>query len=95
LSAQRKARLAERKALLATRAELDRARLGFAWREARQLVSPAPSPEARMRFHGPAVLLVGTVLPLVGSRRLGRWLRVASIVLVGYRVLRNWRRRTA
>jgi hypothetical protein len=83
---------AERKALLSTRAELDRARLAFAWRETRSLVLPPLSPGAGARYRGTATLLVGAAAPFVGTEKLRRWLRAASFALIAYRVLRNWRR---
>jgi hypothetical protein len=83
---------AERKALLSTRAALDRARLAFAWRETRSLVLPPMAPGASARYRGTATLLVGAAAPFVGTEKLRRWLRVASFALIAYRVIRNWRR---
>jgi hypothetical protein len=85
------AELAERKALLATRAELDRARLALAVYEVRAIVSP-PRDEGRVAGARPlASVLVGLLGPVAGRPRLARWLRIASIALAALRIARNWR----
>jgi hypothetical protein len=37
-------------------------------------------------------MLMGFALPLVGTRRLSRWLRVATLALTVLRIARHWRR---
>ncbi len=36
-------------------------------------------------------MLVGLAVPLLGMRRLGRWLRFTSFAVTAYRIFRNWR----
>lgn len=85
------AALADRKTLLAARAELDRARVTLALHEVRAIVAP-PRDTARMGPPRPAAsLLVGLGAPMLGPGRLGRWLRVASWALAAFRIARNWR----
>lgn len=91
MSGERDAIRAERKALLATRAELDRARVGLAVREIRSVVRPAPAPERVSRYRPTAVLLTGVVGAFAGGPRLARWLRIGSIALAVIRVVRNWK----
>jgi hypothetical protein len=91
MSSARLAAIAERKALLATRAELDRARVTFAVHGVRAIVAPSPAAESLARARPTAALLVGLAGPLVGQPRLARWLRIASLALAAYRIARNWR----
>jgi len=89
----RVASVADRRSLLATRAELDRTRLSLAMHEVRAIVVPPPDP-ARAAAVRPAVaMLIGLAVPAVGVSRLGRWLRIASIALAAWRVARDWRAR--
>jgi hypothetical protein len=84
---------AERKALLATRAELDRQRVTLAVHELKSIVSPssvADRAESARPLAGTVIALIG---PLIGPYRLKRWLRYASLTLVGLRLVRNWRAR--
>jgi hypothetical protein len=90
MSAARLARLAERKAQLVTQSHVDRARLLLAVHQLRQIVSPAPDPAAAARLRPAAAALVNIALPLLGMTRLGRLLRVASLALTTYRVVRSW-----
>ena len=87
----RRADHAERKALLATRAELDRTRLTFAVHEIKAIVSPRSDTDRVGSARPLAALLVGILGPLAGAPRLARWLRVASLTLVALRIARNWR----
>ena len=82
---------AERKALLATRAELDRARLTFAVHEIKAVVSPRSDTDRVGSARPLAAMLVGILGPLAGAPRLARWLRFASLALVALRIARNWR----
>jgi MFS superfamily sulfate permease-like transporter len=83
--------LAERKALLVTRAQLDRTRLSLAVRQVRSIVRPTPDAVRRAGARPTAAMLVGLAVPLLGMRRLGRWLRFTSFAITAYRVIRNWR----
>ena len=82
---------AERKALLATRAELDRMRLALAVNEIKASVSPASDTDRVGSARPLAAMLVNLLGPLAGAPRLARWLRVASLALVALRIARNWR----
>ncbi len=83
--------LADRKALLEARAELDRARVALAVREIRTIVSLPTGPARLARARPVAAVLVSILAPVLGRARFGRWLRVASLALVAYRIARNWR----
>ena len=83
--------LADRKALLAARAELDRVRVALLVHDIRTTVSLPTGPARRVRARPVAAALVGILLPLLGRARFGRWLRAASLALVAYRIARNWR----
>jgi hypothetical protein len=82
--------IAERKALLATRAELDRARVTLAMHSLRDIVSPAPSAESLARAKPAAATLVALGGAFLGMPRLARWLRVGSLALAAYRIARSW-----
>src|SRR4029453_9893654 len=83
--------LAERKALLVTRTELDRARIMLAAREIRAIVAPASPVEPAARYRPVSAMLMSVLGPTVGTSRLGSWLRVAWIALAALRVLRTLR----
>ena len=83
--------IAERKALLATRAELDRVRLTIAVHDVKAIVRP-PRSAARLAAVRPvAASLVGFLAPVIGFRRFRRWLRVGSMALTILRIVYNWR----
>ena len=88
---QPRADLVERKALLVTRAELDRARVMLAARELRAIVAPVSSAERATRYRPVSAMLMGVLGPTVGTSRLGSWLRIAWIALAALRVLRTLR----
>jgi hypothetical protein len=92
LNAAQRIAVAERKALLATRAELDRMRLTAAARDVAAIVSPRRDEASAMRGRGAAALLVGVAAPVLGLPRLARWLRTATLALTAYRILRHWQR---
>lgn len=84
--------LARRKALLVSRAELDRLQIALAIHQLRDTVAPPRGDRARTGRAGAiAATLVGVGLPLLGRHRLGRWLRIGSLALTALRVVRNWR----
>lgn len=93
MSADRLETLERRKALLASRAELERMQLALALHDLRTLVRPTPS-AARARGRRPgmvAAAVVGLGVPLLGRARLSRMLRGVSLALSVWRVVRNWR----
>jgi len=83
--------IAERKATLATLAELDRTRLAVALHGIRTIVRPTPTTESLTRARPTAAMLVGLAAPLLGMPRLARWLRFGALALTIYRIARNWR----
>jgi MFS superfamily sulfate permease-like transporter len=91
VSGARGALRAERKALLATRAELDRARISMSLRQIRAVVAPSPDTDRVARLKPTAAVLTGILGSIAGASRLGRWLRIASIGLTALRILRSWR----
>lgn len=79
--------VAERKAQLATRAALERMRLTLALHSARTALMPPPARESA--FRRPLVaILIGIAAKRVGSATLRRWLRIASLATVVYRIAR-------
>lgn len=91
MSYARRAALAERKALLAARASLDRTRLALAIHDVKAIVAPAPNRAQMSRVRPVAAILVGVVAPLLGLTRFGRWLRIASLAAAAWRIARVWR----
>jgi hypothetical protein len=88
-------RIADRKALLVTRADLDRTRLALSAREIRSLVTPRVSAARRAQLRPRAAMLLAVAAPFFGMKRLARLVRVASIAMAAIRVARNWRRTPA
>jgi hypothetical protein len=88
---ERHANVAERKALLVTRAELDRARILLATREIRAIVAPVSTAERATRYRPVAAMVMSVLGPTMGTSRLGSWLRMAWIALAALRVLRTLR----
>ena len=87
------AALAERKALLVTRAELDRTRMTLALYDVRAIVHPTPDPARSAAFRPTAAMIVGFAAPILGMNRFARWVRFASLGLAAYRIASSWRRR--
>jgi hypothetical protein len=85
---QRRVDLIEKKALLVTQAELDRARILLAVREIKGIVAPVSSAERAARYRPAAAMLMGVLGPTVGSSRLGNILRFAWIALATLRLFR-------
>ena len=85
------AQRSEKKALLATRAELDRTRVTLAVHEIRAIVAPVSDDDRVAGLRPMASTFVRFAGPFLGGARLGRWLRVASIALFALRVLRGWK----
>jgi hypothetical protein len=93
MSAMTQADRAERKALLATRAELDRQRVALAVLEIKAIVAPSSIADRVDSARPIAATVIGLMGPLVGRHRLARWLRVASFALVAVRLVQGWRDR--
>jgi hypothetical protein len=93
VSSQSTAVRAERKALLATRAELDRQRVTLAIYEIRSIVSPSSVTDRVAGARPLAATLITLLGPIAGRNRVTRWLRYASLALVGLRLARSWRDR--
>ena len=89
----RDAVLADRKALLATRAELDRQRVALAAHEIRAIVTPSSVADRVAGSRPLAATLVSLMGPFAGAGRLASWLRYASFALMAVRLARNWRDR--
>ncbi len=83
--------IAERKAQLATRAALERMRLTLALHSVRTALMPPPSPTAAYRRPLVAIL-IGIAAKRVGSATLRRWLRIASVATIAYRIVNSFRR---
>jgi hypothetical protein len=90
-SMRRAREIADRKALLSTRAEFDRARMTLAILEVKAIVAPVPDPSRSARLRPTSAMIVGFVAPLLGASRLGRWLRILSYGLAAMRIARGWR----
>src|SRR5262249_2309778 len=87
------AAIAQQKALLRARAELDRTRLAFALHQILAVVAPeAESAGAQPRAPGLATF-VGILATIFGARKVARWVRFASLALTAFRFARAWRRR--
>lgn len=83
--------LAERKAQLVTRAELDRVRIMLAVRDIKAIAAPASAVERAARYRPAAAMLMGVLGPAMGTSRIGGWLRIAWIALAALRIARSWK----
>jgi hypothetical protein len=92
VNSPRLAAIAERKALLGTRAELDRTRMTIAIHDIRAIVRPAPSAERSAAMRPRAAMIVAFLAPVLGLGRFARLVRVASYAMTAYRIVRDWRR---
>ncbi|RPH44254.1 MAG: hypothetical protein EHM87_11225 [Burkholderiales bacterium] len=82
----------QRKALLVSRSELERLQIALLVHELRERVTPERLEPGRGRRAGTvAAALVGVGLPLLGRKRLSRWLSSASLAMTAWRVARQWR----
>jgi hypothetical protein len=84
--------LSERKALLVTRADLDRTRMSIAVHDVKAIVFPAPISGRGAALRPTAAMIVGFVAPLLGMKRFARWVRFGSLALSAFRIVRNWTR---
>ena len=82
---------AERKALLAARAEFYRQRVLLAVLEIKAIVAPASLSDRVESARPVAAAVIGLMGPLLGRHRLARWLRFASFALFAVRLARSWR----
>ena len=83
--------LADRKALLMTRAELDRARVTLAVHQIKSIVVPAPLHTGAGGARSAAAIFVNVIAPLLGAPRLTRVLRFVSIIMMVSRIARKWK----
>ncbi len=93
MSGSRGANFADRKALLATRADLDRARVMFGVYEIKAIIAPATGDDHTARLRPVAALLVAFAGPVAGRARVARWLRIVSLALAAVRIAREWKAR--
>ena len=84
--------LAERRARLVAAADLERMKLGLAWRDVRHAIAPIPDVGRRSRVRPYVVRAIGFALPLVGMRRMGKTLRIAGLALAIWRATQAWHR---
>jgi hypothetical protein len=87
-------RIAERKAVLTARAQLERMQCTLAIENLRDTLFP--SRPARPRGARPgrlAAAIVALGVPLLGRNKLSHALRTVSLALTGWRIVRNWNRR--
>ena len=87
------ASIADRKALLVTRAQLDRARMTLAVHEIKAVAFPAPGAARSAALRPTAAMIVSFAAPLLGMTRFARWVRFGSLALTAFRIARGWRSR--
>ena len=83
--------VAERKALLAARAELDRAKIMLAAQEIKSVVMPRSSVDRVTMLRPMAAMLIGVLGPSLGSRRVAMGLRVIWLAITAIRIARHWK----
>lgn len=89
------AEIRSRKAVLLANANVQRANLAVALHDLRMDLIPPRPPGAASAGKSPGMVAAGLVavgIPLLGPRRLSRWLRMASMGLTAARFVRNWTR---
>lgn len=88
------AEIKSRKAVLLANANVQRANLAVALHDLRMdLMPPRPAGGSGATGKSPGMVAAGLVavgVPLLGPRRLSRWLRMASVGLSAARFVRNW-----
>ena len=93
MSAREDDRVAQRKALLVSRSELERLQIALTVHQLREHVVPerrvADDGASRPARIAAAIVAVG--VPLLGRRQLGRVLRGMSLAMTAARVVRRWR----
>ena len=90
MSDARRDAIADRKAMLITHAELDRAKVTLAILGVKSIVAPEPGQDRMARVRPSVSKIVAFAAPLLGPSRLMRLLRFASIALMALRIARNW-----
>lgn len=83
--------LAEQKALLCARAELDRTRLAFALREVIMVVVPEPGALGAASQRPAIGTFISFLASVFGPKQVTRWIRFASLALTVIRFVRGWR----
>jgi hypothetical protein len=92
MSREDRERTEQRKALLVSKAELERIQMSLLVHDIREMIVPAQATRARGKRPGMvAATLVGIGVPLIGRQRLTRALRGVSLGLAVWRMYRNWR----
>jgi hypothetical protein len=81
--------LAAKKALVIARSDLARMDMSLAWHDLHGAIAPPPSDTRSTGVRRMATLLIAIATPLVGRSRFVRILRVASIALAAFRVVRS------
>ena len=84
--------LEAKKALLIAQAEFDRLRLALAVHDVRAIARPPIAAAARSAAQASAARILAFALPIFGFARAGRIVRLLSIGMATFRVLRAWRR---
>jgi hypothetical protein len=92
MSREQRSELADRKALLATKASLDRVRLALAWHDLRAQIGPVRTGKEGSSGRPFIAKLIAVAAPIIGIARMRRALRLASIAVFVFRVARAWRR---
>lgn len=85
--------LAERKARLVARSDLQRMQALLAWHSARKIISPPAPAQRSAQSRSIAATLIGIALPLFGPGKMRSALRTLSLVATGLRLFRSWRAR--
>ena len=83
--------LAARKALIAAQSELARIELALAWHDLRNVIAPPASSARSTSVRRTAAFLIAVATPLFGRSRFARIVRIASIALAAFRVVRGLR----
>ena len=83
--------LAAEKALLLSRLKLERMQVALYAGELRDAVRPAGLIGSALAKPAAAVALFETIAPLIGMRRVARWIRVGMIGFAVLRIAQHWR----
>jgi hypothetical protein len=83
--------LAAHKALLLSRLRLERMQVALYAGELRGAIRPAGLIGSAIAKPAAAVALFETVAPLIGLRRVARWVRVGLVGFALLRIVRHWR----
>ena len=83
--------LAARKALLLSRVRLERMQVALYAGELRDSIRPAGLIGGALAKPAAAVAVFETIAPLIGLRRVARWVRVGMFGFALLRIARRWR----